>query len=108
MLGERLAEIRKDHGETQQQLGDFLNVTKFTISNWEQEKSEPSHEFLVLLCRHYQVSADYLLGISNLDPAYVKRRRHEIFTEEEQATLRRVEKYLLWCRTKTADEESAE
>ena len=47
MIGERLAEIRKDHGDTQQDLADKLNVTKFTISNWEQEKSVPSHELLV-------------------------------------------------------------
>ncbi len=98
MLGERLSEIRKDHGETQQQLADLLNVTKFTISNWEQGKSEPSHEFLVKLCRHYRVSADYLLGISDVDPAYVQRQRGVRFTPDELETLRSVERYLIWCR----------
>ncbi|MBQ6569332.1 MAG: DNA polymerase I [Clostridia bacterium] len=58
VIGERLAEVRKDHGDTQQDLADKLNVTKFTISNWEQEKSVPSHELLVKVCQLYGVSAD--------------------------------------------------
>ena len=43
MIGERLAEVRKDHGDTQQTLAAKLNVTKYTVSSWEQEKSEPNH-----------------------------------------------------------------
>ena len=62
MIGERLAEIRKDHGDTQQTLADKLQVSKFTVSNWEQEKSEPDHEMLIQICKLYFVSADYLLG----------------------------------------------
>ncbi len=97
-MGERLAEVRKDHGETQQQLANKMNVTKFTISNWEQGKSEPSHELLVRICKHYGISSDYLLGISDIDPAYAQRKKKEILTSEEQIILRRVEEYLLWCR----------
>ena len=98
MIGERLAEVRKDHGDTQQDLADKLNVTKFTISNWEQEKSVPSHELLVKVCKLYSVSADYLLGISDIDPAYAQRRRLEQFTPEELDELKRVERYLIWRR----------
>ena len=98
MIGERLAEVRKDHGDTQQDLADKLRVTKFTISNWEQGKSEPSHDLLVLICQLYNISSDYLLGISNVDPAYVQRRRLERFSKEELAELEQVENYLLWRR----------
>ena len=98
MIGERLAEVRKDHGDTQQDLADKLNVTKFTISNWEQEKSVPSHELLVKVCQLYGVSADDLLGISDVDPAYTQRRRLEQFTPEELDELKRVERYLIWRR----------
>ena len=98
MIGERLAEVRKDHGDTQQDLALKLNVTKFTISNWEQEKSVPSHELLVKICQLYKVSADYLLGISNTDPAYAQQWRSEQFTAEELSELKRVEQYLLWRR----------
>ena len=103
MIGERLAEVRRDHGDTQQDLADKLNVTKFTISNWEQEKSVPSHELLVKVCQLYSVSADYLLGISDVDPASAQRRRLEQFTPEELDELKRVERYLIWRRKYGAD-----
>ena len=74
MIGERLAEIRKDHNDTQKDLAEKMNVVVHTVSSWEQEKSEPNHEMLVKICRLYSVSADYLLGLSDVDPAYIRRR----------------------------------
>ena len=40
MIGERLAEIRKDHGDNQDDLARKLNVSVFAIRSWEQEKSK--------------------------------------------------------------------
>lgn len=96
MLGERLAEIRKDHGDTQASLALKLNVTHFTVSSWEQEKSSPSYELLVSICKLYQVSADYLLGLTRVDPMYVQRRRLEEFSQEELDQLRDFEEFLRW------------
>lgn len=96
MLGERLAEIRKDHGDTQASLARKLNVTHFTVSSWEQEKSSPSYELLVSICKLYQVSADYLLGLTRVDPMYVQRRRLESFSQEELDLLRDFEEFLRW------------
>ena len=50
MIGERLAEIRKDHGDNQDDLARKLNVSVFAIRSWEQEKSAPCHEMLVRVC----------------------------------------------------------
>lgn len=100
MIGERLAEIRKDHGDTQQDLADKLSVTKFTISNWEQQRSDPSHENLISICCLYNVSADYLLGVSDEDPLLVQSRREKRFTSEERSEIRRFEEFLLWKRKK--------
>ena len=83
MIGERLAEIRKDHDDTQAILADRLNVSISSIRSWEQEKSSPPHELLVKICRLYHVSADYLLGLTSIDPAYVQRRRLESFSNLE-------------------------
>jgi len=47
MIGERLAEMRKDHGDTQAGLAARLGVSLPTVRAWEQEKSSPSHEMLV-------------------------------------------------------------
>ena len=68
MIGERLAEVRKDHNDRQADLAEKLNVTLYTVRSWEQEKSSPSHDMLVKICRLYHVSSDYLLGLSDRDP----------------------------------------
>lgn len=100
MKGERLAEVRKDHGDTQQTLADKVNVTKYTVSSWEQGKSEPSHEMLVRICRLYHVSADYLLGLSSADPAYIRRRAEEL-RPDDLAMLKQMEEFPRW-RSKQA------
>ena len=68
MIGERLAEIRKDHNDRQADLVQKLHVILYTVRSWEQEKSTPSHEMLINICRLYQISSDYILGISDYDP----------------------------------------
>lgn len=98
MIGERLSEIRKDHCDTQAKLAQKLGVSLPTVRAWEQEKSSPSHEVLVKLCRLYGISSDYLLGLTDEDPAYVRQRWSEHLTGEEQMFLREFEKYLIWKR----------
>lgn len=45
------------------QFGQALNVTKQTISNWENNNIQPSVEMLKIV-NTYSVSSDYLLGIN--------------------------------------------
>ena len=99
MIGERLAEVRKDHGDTQKSLAEKMNVVVHTISSWEQEKSEPNHEMLVRLCRLYGVSSDYLLGLSNVDPAYIRRKSDDL-SREDQKILKEITDFLIWRKRK--------
>jgi len=100
MIGERLAEIRKDHGDTQAALATRLGVSLPTVRAWEQEKSAPNHEMLVAICRLYDVSSDYLLGLTDLDPAYTRKKRAASLTAQEQKDVRDYEAYLRWKRKK--------
>jgi transcriptional regulator with XRE-family HTH domain len=102
MIGERLSEIRKDHGDTQTTLAKKLGVSLPTVRAWEQEKSSPSHEMLVSICHLYHVSADYLLGLSNIDPAYEQQQRLKKFTFDELAQLHDYEDYLIWKKSKNS------
>lgn len=79
-----------------------LGVSLPTVRAWEQEKSSPNHEMLIAICRLYQVSADYLLGLTDVDPAYMNRRQFAEFTTEELNLLREFEAYLLWKRRRSA------
>ena len=95
MIGERLQEIRKDHGDTQQTLADKLNVSLYAVRCWEQDKSAPGHDTLVAICRLYQVSSDYLLGLSDDDLLYVQRRQKQALSPENLSTLKRFEAFLV-------------
>lgn len=95
MIGERLQEIRRDHGDTQKTLAEKLRVSKPTVQAWELGKSSPSHEMLVTLCRMYEVSADYLLGLTDIDPAYTKRKQ-ETLNADNLAALQSYEEFLHW------------
>lgn len=64
MLGQRIYELRTARGWNQVQLAQKLNITKQTVSNWENENIQPSIEMLVRLSKLFSVSADYLLGLS--------------------------------------------
>ena len=60
-LGKRIAEIRKDRDLTQEELAELCSVTRQTISNWENGKSYPDLETLVLISDTFDVSLDAIL-----------------------------------------------
>ena len=60
-LGKRIAEIRKEHSLTQEGLAEICSVTRQTISNWENGKSYPDLETLVLISDTFDVSLDVML-----------------------------------------------
>ena len=68
LFGKRLLEIRKSHGETQTALGKAIGVAKSRVSEMETGKQTTTAEKIALICEHYKVSSDYLLGLSD-DPA---------------------------------------
>ena len=67
LFGQRLRKLRKPHGETQSDLGELLLVKKSQISELEQGNVSTTPEKIVIICTHYHVSADYLLGLTD-DP----------------------------------------
>ena len=60
-LGEKILELRKKNGLSQEQLGEKINVTRQTISNWELGETSPNPEQLKLLSKELNVSIDELL-----------------------------------------------
>ncbi len=61
-LGNMILELRKKKGLSQEQLGEKVNVTRQTISNWELNETTPNPEQLKLLSKALEVSIDELLG----------------------------------------------
>ena len=67
LFGERLHNVRTEHGETQLALAQALGVGKSQVSEMENGKKTTTAEKIAAICEHYQVSANYLLGLSD-DP----------------------------------------
>ncbi len=64
-FGVRLKELRKSKNLTQKELANKVDLVKGSISAYEKCLKYPSVEVLIKLCNYFQVSADYLLGISD-------------------------------------------
>ena len=64
-IGEILADLRKDRGIKQKQLAELLHVSNSTLSAYEIGVHEPSLDFLVKCAHFFNVSTDYLLGLTS-------------------------------------------
>lgn len=61
----RLKQLRQRHKLTQSELADILGLKPTAISNYESKRNEPSFDKLIALSKYFDVSCDYLLGISD-------------------------------------------
>lgn len=64
-FAERLRELRLEAGIGQNKLSETLGLSNASISYWENCKQEPSASAIYKLAKYFNVSADYLLGISD-------------------------------------------
>ena len=62
LIKERLKELRKENGLTQQQISKVLNKSATGYASWEQGLAEHNINDLILLSNYYNVSIDYLVG----------------------------------------------
>ncbi|AQT84735.1 helix-turn-helix family protein [Paenibacillus larvae subsp. larvae] len=71
-LGERIKDLRIKLEWTQDFLAQKIGTSKHVISNWERGVANPDHKQIVLLCNSLNVSADYLLGLTDIVVPYYK------------------------------------
>lgn len=60
----RIRDLREDNDLTQQRVADYLGTSQTMYARYERGASELPIRHLLKLCELYDVSADYLLGIS--------------------------------------------
>lgn len=61
MLGQKLKEARIESGLSQENVAEKINVSRQTISNWENEKTYPDIISVIKLSDLYSISLDTLL-----------------------------------------------
>lgn len=66
-FNEKLIELRKTKGLSQEELGNELGVSRQTISKWELGQSYPDFQKLVILSDFFNISLDKLIKDIDLD-----------------------------------------
>lgn len=61
----RLKQLRQKSKLTQSELADILSLKPTAISNYESKRNEPSFDKLISLSKYFDVSCDYLLGVTD-------------------------------------------
>lgn len=65
MRGDRLRELRLATGHSQESLAQVLGIGQKQIWRYENEETEPDGETIALIAKTLNISADYLLGLSD-------------------------------------------
>lgn len=65
MIGEQIKALRTAHNMTQVQLARRLNVSKQSVSNWENNNILPSVEQVVRIAEYFGCTTDYLLEMES-------------------------------------------
>lgn len=65
IIGERIKELREQAGENQEELGEMIFSSQTAISHYENGRIKPNVDTIAAIAKHYNVSADYLLGLTD-------------------------------------------
>lgn len=67
-LGQRIQELRKQRGLSQEALGDALGVSRQAVSKWEGDNGIPELDTLIAMSRLFGVTVGQLLGVEESVP----------------------------------------
>lgn len=60
-IGEKIQNLRKQRGMSQEQLAEALGVSRQAVSKWEAEQSVPDIDKIISICDYFGVTTDYIL-----------------------------------------------
>ena len=65
VIADKIKILREKKGVTQSELANTLGITRSAVNAWEMGITVPSTQYVVELAKFFNVSADYLLGLSS-------------------------------------------
>ena len=72
-FGKKVKRLRKLKGLTQRDLCDITGINRYTLMKYEKlTEAPPSMETIISLCKALEISADYLLGLKDIDKNFVE------------------------------------
>lgn len=67
MFGKIIKELRVERKMSQDELAQKLNITQSTVAKYEREDRDLNTDLIIKICKLFNISADYLLGLENED-----------------------------------------
>ncbi len=62
----RIRDLREDNDKTQQDIAAILGTSQTMYARYERGANELPIHHLIKLCQYYNVSADYILGLTDI------------------------------------------
>lgn len=106
MIGERLQELRKDHGISQAEFAKILGVSHYTVSSYECNRSDPDDKSKIVIARLFDISVDYLLGLID-EPLSFSRNNNTVTIPHsfDKNDLSKVKEYIKFLEFQKKNEE---
>jgi len=70
---ERIRALREDNDFNQTEIAEILNVGQKTYSDYELGKTRIPIDSIIKLAKHYNVSLDYICGVTNVKNEFPKK-----------------------------------
>ena len=83
ILADRIVELRKKKGWSQEELAEAAGVTRQSVSKWESAQSVPDLDKILKLAEIFGVTTDYLLKDEKTSEGRQEKNREEKKTEEK-------------------------
>ena len=64
-FGQRVTKCRRAKKKSLSEMSRELGISNVSLAAYEKNKMEPPYEVLIMLVQYFNVTADYLLGLSN-------------------------------------------
>lgn len=61
---QKLKELREDSDKTQAEIANILNTSQTMYARYERGANELPIRHLIALCKYYNISSDYILGLA--------------------------------------------
>lgn len=83
ILARRLNELRTEYKKTQQQVADYLKITRPAYTAYERGNRRPDYETLAKLASYFNVTTDYLLGETDKKDGQAETKNEKLIEDPQ-------------------------